>query len=424
MAVPFKRSLFIPSSLRPLTHKNFALFWSGAFLSSIGFWIQSVGQGWQVLKLSNSPLLLGLVSFAALAPNMILSLFGGVIVDRVNRRVVLLATQLIFMMTSLTLGILTTLGLIQVWHIIVLALVNGTFNSVGLPAWQTFIGDLLPERELKQGIALNSTQFNLSRVIGPAIGGLSIGLVGIAGSYYLNALSYIGVLIPLLLVRPEVRRVGAKVQQSIWQGLCEGINYAREHTILVILLLLLFVFTLLVFPYLTLLPVFAQDVFHSGPEGLGVLNMVAGIGALSGSLLSVFLSQYFKDGQWMLIWLCVVGGIACICFAFSGNMLWLALLFLFVLGVSTVMAMIITNSTIQTLVPVEMRGRVVSLWVLVSSGVAPLGNLAAGWVAQTYGAPLTLAVSGTACVLLVLTIVGIVQMPQRSANRLKAVKAV
>ncbi|MBO0790362.1 MAG: MFS transporter [Ktedonobacteraceae bacterium] len=419
--IPVKRSLTIPSSLRPLTHKNFGFFWLGAFLSSVGFWIQSVGQGWQVLKLTNSPLLLGLVSFASLAPNMILSLFGGVMVDRLNRRTVLLVTQMVYMSTALVLGILTSLGMIAVWHILVVAVMNGICSSVGFPAWQTFIGDLLPEKELKQGIALNSTQFNLSRVVGPALGGLCVGLLGIAGSYYLNGISFVAVIIPLLLMHSEKSRTRVE-QQSVWQGLCEGLKYATHNSLILLLLVLLFFFTSLVFPYLTLLPVFADNVFHIGAQGLGALNSAAGVGALTGSLLSVFLSQYIRNGQRMLTLLCVVGGTACVCFAFSG-LVPVAMLFLFLLGGSTVMAMIVTNTTIQTHVPAEMRGRVVSLWVLVSSGIAPLGNLVAGWVAQEIGAPLTLTIGGTACVLLVLAVI-CVQIPLHSASRMKTARVV
>src|SRR5207248_701599 len=148
---------------------------------STGFWVQSVGQSWQVLQLTNSAFLLGLVGFAALFPNIVLSLLGGVIVDRLHRRPLLIGTQIIFLCTAAFLGIFSTLHRLTVWQIILMALINGTFNSVGIPAWQAFIGDLLPPEQLKQGIALNSMQFNLSRVIGPAIGGISIGIFGIAG---------------------------------------------------------------------------------------------------------------------------------------------------------------------------------------------------------------------------------------------------
>src|SRR5205823_6793691 len=174
-------------------------------------------------------LLLGLVTFAATLPNIVLSLFGGVIADRFDRRHLLIGTQTIFMTTATLLGILTTLHIIAVWQIILMALINGTFNSAGQPTWQAFIGDLVRREQLKQGIALNSVQFNLSRVIGPALGGISIGVFGIAGSYYLNALSYLAVILPLILMHPDQKQLAGK-QQSVWRSLREGLSYVKRRS--------------------------------------------------------------------------------------------------------------------------------------------------------------------------------------------------
>src|SRR5436309_8504960 len=299
MATPLhsvRRQLTLPVSLQPLGDKNFGLFWFGSLLSSIGFWVQSVGQSWQVLQLTISTFLLGLVGFAAMLPNIVLSLFGGVIADRVNRRPLLIGTQIIFMSTAALLGIFTTLHRITVWQIILMALINGTFNTAGFPAWQAFIGDLLEPEQLKQGIALNSMQFNLSRVIGPALGGFSIGVFGIAGSYYLNAISYVAVIIPLILIRPARRRYISQ-QQGIWQDLREGLNYVRKRPSLQVLLLLQFLIAFLVFPYAILLPIFARDIFHLGAPGLGLLNSASGVGALLGAVLLVLLSQRLEPGR-------------------------------------------------------------------------------------------------------------------------------
>lgn len=397
--------------LRPLAEKNFGIFWCGAFLSSLGFWIQNVGQGWQVYQLTNSALLLGLVAFAGTVPSLVLSLFGGVIVDRMNRRHLLLMTQTIYMMTSLLLGILTTLHVIAVWHIIVLALINGIFNSVGQPAWQTFIGDLVPPKHLKEGIALNSMQFNLSRVIGPALGGFSVGLLGIAGSYYLNSLSYVAVIVPLVLMHTsQLQRAasdkGASGQghteqteqkkQGIWQGLWEGIQYLLHHPALQLTLLLQLIIAFCIFPYTTLLPIFAGDIFHIGAQGLGELNAAAGIGAFMGSILVVMLSHRMQHGSGPLKLLCFIGGSTCIAFALAAK-LDLALMILLVLGASTVMSTTITNTAVQILVPLEMRGRVLSIWVMITFGIAPFGNLFSGWIAQSIGAPATLLIAGGIC---------------------------
>ena len=390
-----RRHIVLPVSLHPLKDKNFAPLLFGSFLSSIGFWVQSVGQSWQVLQLTNSAFLLGLVGFAALFPNIVLSLFGGVIADRVNRRPLLIGTQIIFLSTATLLGILTTLHIITVWQIILMALINGTFNTVGIPAWQAFIGDLLELEQLKQGIALNSMQFNLSRVIGPALGGFSIGVFGIAGSYYLNAISYVAVIIPLILIHPRHRERTSR-QQGMWQDLREGLSFARKRPSLRVILLLQFIIAFLVFPYIVLLPIFARDIFHIGAPGLGVLNSASGIGALSGAILLVVLSQHLKRGKFLLALLCVLGGLASLAFALI-NVLNVAILLLIALGACTVMSMTSTNTALQLLTPEHMRGRVLSLWVMTALGLAPFGNLLAGWVAQSIGAPSTLAIGGSLC---------------------------
>jgi MFS family permease len=398
-----RRYTSLSVSLQPLKDKNFGLLWMGAFLSSIGFWVQAVGQGWQVLQLTNSALLLGLVTFAATMPNIILSLFGGVIADRFDRRHLLLVTQTVYMTTATLLGIFTTLHIITVWQIILMALINGTFSSTGQPAWQAFIGDLVRREQLKQGIALNSVQFNLSRVIGPALGGISIGIFGIAGSYYLNALSYLAVIIPLILMHQNQKHHVDK-QQSMWRSLREGLGYVRRRPALQIILLLQFTIAFLVFPYVTLLPVFARDIFNIGASGLGVLNAASGIGALTGAILITILSQRIKRGERVLEILCVLGGFTSIAFAMS-NMLGVSLLILIVLGSCSVMSSTMTNTTLQILTPEEMRGRVLSIWVMVAFGLAPFGNLLAGWVAQSLGARLTLAIGGSLCAIVALLIV-------------------
>ncbi|WP_201384729.1 MFS transporter [Ktedonobacter sp. SOSP1-85] len=399
------RAFALPSSLRPLAEKNFALLWVGAFLSNAGFWIQSIGQGWQVLQLTNSALLLGLVTFIATLPNLLLSPIGGVIADRFNRRHLLLFTQCFYMLISLLMGILTTLHIITVWQIILLALLNGVFSSVGFPAWQTFVGDLLPPSQLRQGIALNSTQFNLSRVIGPAIGGLSVGIFGIAGSYYLNALSYIAVIIPLLLMHTANREQRKSTHKSMWSDLRDGLQYVRKRPIAQIVLLLQFFIAFLVFPYQTLLPIFANNIYHIGATGLGLLNSAAGIGALLGSIILVMMTQRIQNGSRILVIVCCLGGGACLAFALS-NSLPLSLALLICIGICSVLSSTLTNTILQMMVPQEMRSRVLSLWILTAFGLAPLGNLVAGWIAQDIGASLTLGIAGSICVILALCTFG------------------
>ena len=392
-----ERSRTLVSTLHPLAEKNFSIFWAGAFLSSIGFWIQTVGQGWQVLQLTQSALLLGLVTLAATVPNLVFSLFGGVLVDRWDRRTVLFCTQATYMTTALLLGILTTLHLIVVWEILVAALINGTVSAIGLPAWQTFVTDLVSPKELRQGVALDFMQFNLSRAVGPALGGILVGLVGIAGSYYLNSVSYIAVLLSLFLIHADHKHLIAK-RQSVWQGLGEGISYVRQHVALQLALLLQFLLAFLVFPFATLLPIFAANIFHVGAPGLGILNAVTGIGALTGALLFLLMSSRLQRTLRLMIILCIIGGSACVAFAFAYNIL-IALPALVVLGVCSVLPLVVTNTAIQVMTPEGMRGRILSIRILITFGLAPFGNLLVGWVAQNIGVQMTLALSGSLCLL-------------------------
>lgn len=394
----FKRHSFhVPAAFHPLTEKHFAAFWAGAFLSNIGFWIQNVAQGWQVLQLTNSALLLGLVTFIGTIPSLLLSLFGGVVADKFDRRRLLIVSQSAYMCTALLLGVLTTLGVIKVWHIIILALINGIFSSASFPAWQTFITDLVQDDELKQGIALNSMQFNLSRVIGPAIGALSITAFGIAGSYYLNGLSYVAVILPLILMHPQTKQRRIE-KQSVRDNLAQGLNYLKVRPVLQILLGLQLMIAFCVLPYTTLLPIFAGDIFRTGSTGLGVMNAVAGVGALLGAILLVFLTGRLRKPAQVLFLLCAIGGIASMVFAIAPNQQ-LALPLLIALGATTVMASTVTNTAIQAATPVELRARVVSIWIMITFGVAPFGSLFAGIVAQSSGAPLTLMLGGALCVL-------------------------
>jgi MFS family permease len=383
-----------------LTDAHFATFWGGAFISSIGFWVQSIGEGWQVLRLTNSPFLLGLVAFASTVPNLVLSPIGGVIADRFKRRHILICTQATYMLLTLFLSIVSFLHLITVWHIITVAFLIGLVSTVSFPAWQAFTSDITPPSMLRQGIALQSMQFNLSRVIGPAIGGILVGAVGVAGSYFLNSLSYLAIIIPLLLIRPRSEQnIQRPKGQSLFQSLGEGLQYVRSRPSLMALLGVQFVVAFLVYPFSTLLPVFADSIFHSGANGLGLLNSATGIGALLGSITLVSLTSRMRNGLRVLIIVSSIGGVTSLVFALSQN-LSLSLALLVLLGTCTVISSTMTNTTIQTMVPQEMRARVLSLWILITSGLAPFGNLCAGWMAQLFGAPLTLSVAGVACVFL------------------------
>jgi MFS family permease len=404
-----KRSiLHVPHALQPLTEKYFGIFWAGALISSMGYWIQNVAQGWQVLQLTHSALLLGLVSFIGTIPNLFLLLFGGVIVDRFNRRFLVITAEGTYMLLAFFQGLLTTLHIITVWHIILMAFIAGIFNAVGFPAWQAFISDLLQEHELKQGLTLNSMQWNISRVIGPVIGALSVGIFGIAGSYYLNALSYAAVVVPLFFMHPPSKEHLQAGAQKTWQNVKNGLAYVRERPLIQILMGLQLAMNFLLLPYLTLLPIFAGNVFHTGSTGLGIMNAAAGIGALLGTLLLLAVMARLKHITRAMLWFCVPGGIAGLLLEWTHQQTF-ALPLLIALGASTVMASIAINTYIQATTPEYIRGRVISILALIIFGIAPFGTLLAGSVAQVVGAPLTMAGGGLLALLVSLTLVYIGQ---------------
>ena len=241
--------------------------------------------------------------------------------------------------------------------------------------------------------------------IGPAVGGFSIGVFGVAGSYYLNALSYLAVIIPLLLMHTKHKQRTSQ-QRSLWHGLHEGLSYVRQQPSLQMALVLLFIVAFLIFPYTTLLPIFARDIFRIGAPGLGVLNAASGVGALTGAFLIVLLSERIERSGFFLLTLCLVASFTSLALSLT-NTLHIALLTLIALGAVSVMSMTFTNSTLQILTPEEMRGRVLSIWVTVAFGFAPIGNLLAGWVAQSIGVRSTLAIGGSLCAIAALSIAAI-----------------
>ena len=399
------RSFFrLPDTLQPLTDKYFGIFWVGSFLSSLGFWIQNVAQGWQVLQLTNSAFLLSLVSFIGAIPNLFLLLFGGVLADRIDRRLLVILTESLFLGIALLQGVLTSLHLITVWYILIIACVNGIFSALAYPAWQAFISNLMPRGQVKHGFMLNFMQWNLARVIGPALGGLSVGIFGIAGSYYLNALSYAAVVIPLLIMRPPVQEQAKALSQNMWKELKAGFLSLKERPFLQFYMGLQLTISFLMLPYITLLPVFARDVFHSGPAGLGILNAADGIGALLGTLVMFGAMVRLQPTTRVRLCCYSLGALACCLLGWAPTQT-IAMIALFILNVSMMIIGIIHNNFIQSTIPEEIRGRITSILGLIPLGIAPLGNLLMGAIAQSHGAPFSVTLGGLLCGLITLSLV-------------------
>jgi MFS family permease len=380
---------------RALSHRNYRLFWIGAFLSNVGSWMQAGAQGWLVLQLTNSAFWLGLDAFMATVPGFFLTLLGGVFADIVDRRRLLIYTQIVAGFSAIGLGTVVWLGIVDRWMVLGFSFVTGCCMALASPSYLALTYDLVGREDLANAIALNSTQFQLSRVLGPALFGFGFRIFGLAGCFFANGLSFVAVVVALKLVRFAERPLsthGAKDRTALWRGLIEGLSYARHRPRVFSLLLLSAVNSLFGAPYFAMIPIYARDIFHLGETGLAWLMSVAGAGALGGALLVAYLGDFRRKG-----WLVLIGAIAfgvCVTLFALSTHLFLSLVFLFGLGFAIVVSVATTNTLLQTLVTDQMRGRVMSMFILSFMGTMPIGNIIAGAVSHSIGAPRTLAAGG------------------------------
>jgi len=377
--------------LHALRNRNFRVFVMGQLVSLIGTWMQSVAQSWLVYRLTGSAVLLGTVGFASQIPIFLLSPLGGVVADRHERRRVLLLTQSTMMVLAMVLAVLTLLGHIHVWHILVLASMLGIANGFDIPTRQAFVVELVPRADLPNAIALNSSMFNGARVVGPAIAGIIVSAVGEGWCFFGNAVSYLAVLASLLLLRVPRREV-AERRASPFEDILEGFRFVAGTRPIRSLLMLLGLVSMTGMPYATLMPVMAQDVLHSGASGLGLLMGAAGTGALAGALALAWHNSLRGLGRWVGLG-AVSFGTWLILFSLSRSF-WLSVALLLPAGFSLLLQMSSTNTLIQSMVPDRLRGRVMSVYAMTFMGMAPLGALLAGAAADVLGAPAAIGIGG------------------------------
>ncbi|MEP6741704.1 MAG: MFS transporter [bacterium] len=393
-----------PGMFRALSHRNFRLFWTGAFLSNCGTWMQAVAQGWLVLQLTNSAFWLGLDAFMATIPGFFLTLLGGVFADLVDRRRLLIYTQVVAGLAALGLATLVWTGLVNRWMVLGFSFVTGCCMALASPSYLAMTFDLVGREDLANAIALNSTQFQLSRVVGPALAGVGFALFGLAGCFYVNGLSFGAVVISLSMVRlgANSHAVGApshsvKDRRALWTDLIEGLSYVRNRPRVSSLLMISSVNSLFGAPYFSMIPIYARDIFHLGATGLAWLMGTAGGGAFCGALLLTYLGDFRRKG-WFVLGGSLLFGAFLTAFALSKD-LTITCVFLFCLGFGIVTSVAVTNTLLQKLVTDEMRGRVMSMFILSFIGTMPVGNIIAGWASHRFGAPHTLAVGGLVIVL-------------------------
>jgi MFS family permease len=393
---------------RALSHPNYRRFWVGAFLSNVGTWMQAVAQGWLVLQLTDSSLWLGLDAFMATSPGFFFTLAGGVFADLVDRRRLLLYTQVVAGLAAFGLAILVATHLINVWMILGFSFVTGCCMALAGPSYQAMTFDLVGREDLANAVALNSSQFQLSRVIGPMFAGLGFKFFGLAGCFFANGVSFIAVVIALKLVRfdkgKNLSAHSVRDRRALWRDLIEGFRYVRNRPRVSSLLSISAVTSLFGAPYLTLVPIFARDIFKLGETGLAWMMGIAGAGAFSAALLLAYLGDFRRKG-WSVLGGAFSFGVCLICFALSTNIK-ISLVFLFGVGFSIVASVAVISTLLQKLVTDRMRGRVMSMFILSFLGTMPIGNLIAGVVSHRFGAPVALASGGLAIILYV-TVVAI-----------------
>jgi MFS family permease len=383
----------LTTRLPALASPVYRRFIGGAFVGNVGAWMQATAQGWLVLGLTNSPGLLGLTSAAQTAPVLLLSMVAGVLADRVDRRRLLVSVQLAAATVAAILAALTATGNVAFWHVAVLAFLSGCTTALGTPAFQAVVSSLVDRSAIGSAIALNSAQFNLSRIIGPTIAGIAIAAGGLALAFWVNAVALL--LVALVLTTVQVPQATLlRVQASLWSNLIDGLRFVRSRRTVAVLVLLAGVPAMFILNYLVLLPVYARDILGIGAPGLGLLTAAIGLGALVGAVTVAVSRPSGGSGRLMLAGL-VAASLALVVFALS-PWLPLSLAALAILGGCQVAYYATTNTLIQVLVPARLRGRVMSLYILTSWGAIPFGNLVAGGVAERLGAPVALAGGGLA----------------------------
>jgi MFS family permease len=373
-AIEAERAHNFPAIVRALRNLDFRRFWAGNFLSNIGTWMQNIAQGWLVLKLTNSGFWLGFIGFAASFPFLVVTMFGGVIADRLNRRRLLLATQSAMMLLAFVMAYLTWAKIITVGWLAGLACLNGIAMALNAPSYQAMVPQLVPRDDLPNAIALNSAQFNMSRVVGPTLGGYAMAAFGIAGNFFLNGLSFLAVLFAIAKIRypkPEPRQI-----ESVWSSLREGFRYVNREKEMRAVVMLIMVGSFFLLPFLTFIPYFAKNAAHADERGLGLLMACSGLGAFLSAGWVAYLGRIRWRGRVIvasgLIGMCAV---ITICYARSFA---LFALMQFIEGASLVLMVSTVNITVHQLSSDEMRGRASSLYATAFLGLPPLGALLAG----------------------------------------------
>ena len=383
-----------------LRHRNFRLFWFGQLISLVGTWMQSTAQAWLVLELTRSAWWLGVVGALQFLPVLFLALFGGVLADRLPKRTVLLFTQSSAMLLALILWILVATGGVQLWHVLIMAALLGLTNSLDMPTRQAFVVEMVGREDLPNAVALNSSLFNMARVLGPGLGGLVIAWLGVAPLFLLNGISFIAVIIGLAMI--NMRQLHAQVKYEAlhndtqrpgtFESLREGLAYVRNTPSILLVIAVVGIISLFGINFNVVLPLFATDVLHAGPEGFGFISATFGLGSLLSALWLAWGNN--RPSMSRLLVGAMVFGILEALFALS-HLYLLSLVLIAGVGFAQIAFSALANTTLQTVTPDHLRGRVMSVYMMVFAGSTPLGNLFIGGLAILFNAPIALLAGAT-----------------------------
>jgi MFS family permease len=394
------------STFAALRHRNFQLYFGGQLVSNAGTWMQIIAQGWLVYQLSHSDLTLGIVGFSAAIPALLVSPWGGVVVDRVPKRTLLIITQASTMMLAFILAFLAFTHVVQVWHIVLLAAGIGLINAFDGPGRQAFVVEMVGREDLPNAIAVNSIMFNSARVVGPALGGILLAVVGPAWCFTINGISFLAVIIGLSAMKIE-SRPSRHLMESPWKQVTGGIQYVSKQAELGGLLLLSLTFSVFGISYSTLLPAFVERNLHQGAAAYGWVNAATGVGAVMGAFFIANNRRLSWRGTW-LVSACLAFPLILIVFAFTAY-LPANLILALGLGVGFMVEFTMINTLLQTHVEDHLRGRVMALYTLTFFGFAPFGNLAIGALSENIG--LSYAITIFALIGLLLTIIVLRKIP-------------
>lgn len=364
-----------------LSNKNYRLYFVGQLISLIGSWLQMVALGWLVLELTHSAFLVGLTATLGTLPVLFFALFGGVIVDRFDKKKILILTQSFLMVFALILGVLTVTGLINVYEIYILAFLSGLVSALDSPARQSFVIEMVGKEKLQSAIALNSGTFNGARVMGPAVAGFIIAFFGVGGAFILNAISFIAVIIALLLI--NAKSLQSRAHDHPLKAIKEGLSYSYHHPIIKNLLIFAGITSIFGWSYTFMMPYIIQNTFHMNESSLGYFYTPTGVGAVIGTII---VSMYAKKVNpfVFIIFGSFISSISLIFFALTSNFI-IALIFLFLSGLGILMQFSTINTTLQHIVSDHIRGRVMSIYALMFIGMMPIGSFQIGALSERFG---------------------------------------